>query len=144
MIRNNLFLVVLITVASTSTAQVTAFHVTWAAVEQLVDDTYIDEPISYRVYEATTGSVICETAELECMIPAQRGQCGTAYVTAVLVESGAESDPSNSVGGCIGDSDGSDPVIDLDIVPPAAPVAEMTTAEGEGNGQGGGRQWWQR
>ena len=145
MLMKRYFLVIFI-LSSGAHAQGSAFIITWDAVEQREDETYIDddEPIAYRVYEVTTGSVICETDTLECRIPAQRGQCGTAYVTAILVESGAESVPSNSVSGCIGDGDGDDPVIELDLSPPVAPEAEMTTTESEGNGQGGGRPWWQR
>ena len=47
--------------------------------------------------------------------------------------------PSNSVSGCIGDGDGDDPVIEIDLSPPVAPEAEMTTTEGDGESSRSGQ-----
>ena len=86
MIRSSLFLILIL--AGSAFAQGPAFIISWAAVEQRVDGTYIDEPIAYRIYEATTGAVLCATPTTECIVQGQRGQCSTAYVTAILIESG--------------------------------------------------------
>ena len=139
MIQNSLFFFILL-LASGAQAQGSAFHVTWDPVYELVDGSTVEEgAIAYRVYEATTGAIICTTDQTECIVPAQPGQCGTAYATAYLVESGLESAPSNSVSACIGDGEGDDPVVELDLVPAVPPVIEMTTTEGEPV-----PQWWER